>query len=67
VSRYSGFVVQKLSDEQVRELRERYAAGERTKSLASAFGIAPSYVPMLVRGDARRSAGGPLKGEGVSR
>lgn len=39
----------KLTDDQVREMRQRYAAGEKQDDLAAAFGIASSQVSVAVR------------------
>ena len=49
-----------LSDAQVREIRERFAAGESQRSLAEEFGKNPAAISGLVRGCSRRGAGGPF-------
>lgn len=51
----------KLSDDQVRVLRERYAAGEDGTALAVAFGVPFQRVYKLLRGETRRDAGGPIQ------
>lgn len=51
----------KLSDEQVRALREQAAAGEELRSLAVAYGITPASVTQLVTGKFRKAAGGPTR------
>jgi hypothetical protein len=50
----------KLSDADVRTLRERAAAGEAFGSIASSFGIHPNTVSTLATGKKRVEAGGPL-------
>jgi hypothetical protein len=40
----------KLTDAQIAELRARASAGEQQRSLATAYGIAESYVSRIVRG-----------------
>ena len=49
------------TDEQVREIRERYAAGERPADLCKAFGLSSSRLFRYLNGQTRRSAGGPLR------
>ncbi|WP_061963322.1 hypothetical protein [Demequina aurantiaca] len=51
----------RLSDAQVVELRERYAAGARQVELAEAFGVSQNTVSALVLGRTRVAAGGPIK------
>jgi len=51
----------KLSDAQVRHLRELAAAGEDLRSLAAEFGITPASVTQLVTGKFRLAAGGPIR------
>jgi DNA-binding transcriptional regulator YdaS (Cro superfamily) len=51
----------KLSDAQVRHLRELAAADEDLRSLAAEFGITPASVTQLVTGQSRRAAGGPIR------
>jgi DNA-binding transcriptional regulator YdaS (Cro superfamily) len=51
----------KLSDVQVRQLRELAAAGEDLRSLAAEFGITPASVTQLVCGRFRLAAGGPIR------
>ena len=51
---------QVLSDDQVRLVRERYAAGESTPVLAEAFGYRPKYIYAIVTGERRQEAGGPI-------
>lgn len=50
-----------LSDERVRELRERYAAGEDGPKLAAEFCIPFQRAYMMIRGETRRGAGGPIQ------
>lgn len=50
----------KLTDEQVREVREKFAAGARQIDLAAEYGISQNTVSSLVLGRTRRSAGGKL-------
>lgn len=50
-----------MTDEQVRTLRERYAAGEDGTKLAAAYGIPFQRVYKLLRGETRLSAGGPIQ------
>lgn len=40
----------KLSDEQVFEVRRRYAAGEKQKDLAASFGVSDSLIGLIVTG-----------------
>lgn len=40
----------KLSDDQVREIRQRYAAGERQYPLAAEYGVNQSTISDIVRG-----------------
>lgn len=50
----------KLTDEQVRELREARAAGARIEELSERFGINSGQVSRIARGEARPEAGGPF-------
>ncbi len=54
-----------LTDDQVRTLRERYAAGEDGTKLASDFGIPSQRVYKLLHGNTRRNAGGPIQTGGL--
>lgn len=49
-----------LTDEEVRELRQRRAAGELVKDLAAAYGLPIQTVSALTTGRRRPDAGGPL-------
>jgi len=49
-----------LTDAQVVELRERYAAGARQTELAREYGIAQNSVSAIVTGRTRAAAGGPI-------
>lgn len=49
-----------LSDAQVRELREKYAAGARQVQLAAEYGVRQNTVSSLVTGRSRLEAGGPI-------
>lgn len=51
----------RLSDVQVRQLRELAAAGEDLQALAAEFGITPASVTQLVTGKYRKAAGGPIR------
>jgi hypothetical protein len=53
----------RLTDAQVRELRERRAAGARQIDLAEAYGLTDGAVSMIVRGLRWPDAGGPLQTE----
>lgn len=46
----------KLTDEQVEEIRSRYAAGERARALAVEFGISQQQANRIVKGQTRRLA-----------
>lgn len=51
----------KLTDEEVRTIRSRYASAEVTaKSLARAFGVSIQNVLAILRGTSRKTAGGPI-------
>jgi hypothetical protein len=50
----------KITDDQVRDLRERVAAGATYAEVAEAFGIGERYAAMLANGYYRHDAGGPL-------
>lgn len=51
----------RLSDQEVRTLRERFASGKVSqRQLAAEFSLTPYYVHVLVTGQARAGAGGPL-------
>jgi len=49
-----------LSDAQVREIRERIAAGERQIPLAREYGVSQGLICGIATGYKRRQAGGPL-------
>ena len=52
-----------LTDEQVVEIRTAYAGGlANMPTLAARFGIPSQRISKLVRGDTRKSAGGPIIG-----
>ncbi|WP_062210011.1 hypothetical protein [Demequina oxidasica] len=51
----------RLSDAEVVDLRERYAAGARQVELAEEFGVSQNTVSALVLGRTRVAAGGPIK------
>lgn len=55
--------LQRLSDEQVRTIRERRAAGARQCDLARDFGVTDGWISELVRGIRRPQAGGPFETE----
>lgn len=50
----------KLSDEQVRTIRERRANGENQQDIADDFKIRQSTVSQIVTGRKRKTAGGPI-------
>ena len=50
-----------LPDADVRAIRERYAAGEDGTALAMAFEIPHQRAYKIIRGETRRSAGGPMQ------
>jgi hypothetical protein len=50
-----------LSDAQVKELRERHAAGESCVSLARAYGRNQANVTQIVTGQVRMGASGPIR------
>lgn len=50
----------RLSDEQVRRMRESFAAGARQTDLAAEFGVGQNTVSSIVTGRTRASAGGPM-------
>lgn len=52
--------IQRITDGQVIDLRERAAAGESYEELGAAFGIAAKYAGMIANGRFRAQAGGPL-------
>jgi hypothetical protein len=54
----------KLSDEQVRSLRERAAAGGYAPDLAAEYGITQASVSQIVTGQTRAAAGGPIRAPG---
>jgi hypothetical protein len=49
-----------LTDEDVRTIRSRRAAGASQKDLAEQFGVSQSFVSMVVNGKKRAAAGGPI-------
>jgi hypothetical protein len=51
-----------LTDAQVRDIRERAAAGELNTAIAASYGITRRYVTPLIRGHRRVEAGGPIRG-----
>lgn len=51
----------RLSDDQVREIRQRADAGETGASLAREFGVTAASVTQIVTGQTRASAGGPMR------
>ena len=50
---------QKLTDEQVREIRHLYQDDPDKHALAEAYDVSASYVRQLARGVRRADAGGP--------
>ena len=51
----------KLTDTQVRQIREQRAAGTPPGDLAKAHGISPGHVVNLCKGRTRTNAGGPIQ------
>ena len=51
----------RLSDQQVREIRERRKSGARQKDLADQYGVTDGWISEIVRGLKRAEAGGPLE------
>lgn len=51
----------KLTDAQVREIRERSCAGETVKDLAPIFKVSKTQISDIATGKSRRTAGGPLR------
>lgn len=49
-----------ITDEQVRAIRTRYAAGDSSRTIAPDYGISPSHVRNLAVGRFRAAAGGPI-------
>lgn len=49
-----------LTREQVRDVRERYAAGTRRTVLAEEYGVNPATISNIIRGRTRRDAPGPI-------
>lgn len=49
-----------LSEAQIITMRERRAAGERLESLATSYGVTPSYVTLICTGKAAAHIGGPI-------
>jgi len=49
-----------LTDDEVRAVRERYAAGEDGTALAVVYGVPMQRVYRILRGETRRDAGGPM-------
>ena len=50
-----------LTDDQVRTVRERFAAGEGGTARAAEFGVPFQRVYRIVKGETRRGAGGPIQ------
>lgn len=51
----------RLSNEEVRHIREAAAAGVSVSDIAEEYGTHPNSVYMLLRGDSYREAGGPVR------
>lgn len=52
---------QRLTDEQVRKIREMRAAGAPQDELAEYFGVSQAHVSRIVLGRQRKTAGGPIQ------
>lgn len=50
----------KITDADVREIRTLYARGEPGVALANRFGVTPTLISRIAKGQSRLSAGGPL-------
>lgn len=50
----------RLTDDQVREVRARFAQGDDTLDIALDFGLSASYVSNLARGHYRKDVSGPI-------
>lgn len=46
--------IKRLTRDQVRDIRQRRAAGEATKTIAADYGLTPSYVGRIARGERQR-------------
>jgi hypothetical protein len=55
-----GLLIRKVSDAEVRAIRERAATGEVYAPIAADFGISQTHVSVLARGKHRLDAGGPI-------
>lgn len=53
----------RLTDDQVREIRERRQMGARQSDLATQYGVTDGWISGIVRGLKRRDAGGPIETE----
>lgn len=52
---------QRLSDKQVREIRQKSVRGSSDLELAEAYGVHFSWIHRIRRGEVRKDAGGPLR------
>lgn len=52
----------KVTDQQVREIRERRSLGARQADLAVDYGVSAAYISEIVNGLVRQEAGGPITG-----
>jgi hypothetical protein len=50
----------KITDDQVRLIRERRAAGAAQQDLAQQYGVSDAYISTIVNGKVRAAAGGPI-------
>jgi hypothetical protein len=56
-----------ISDEAVRQIRERYAAGTDGTVLAKEYGIPMQRIYLYLKGEARCGSGGPIQGGSLRR
>lgn len=59
----AGLRATKLTNELVREMRERRAMGARQADLAAEYGVSAGYVSEIVNGLSWQDAGGPITGK----
>jgi hypothetical protein len=55
------FIKHTLTNEEVKAIRERYAAGEGPFKLSREYGVSTTHIGNLARGDSRKQAGGPTR------
>lgn len=50
----------RLTDDDIKDIRERAARGEKLVAIAKRYEVANSWVSILIHGGKRRAAGGPI-------